>query len=190
MRRRPCTSGTTASKLLRIQTEADDAGWQHVQDDIFGEEFLLQRPLMTAIASEDPVVLLIDEIDLADPSSRGCCSNCSPTFRSLPELARIDAKTHPVVLLTSNNTRELPRRSSAVACICGLITRSSSMSSRSSACTLRSSTRRSRASSSNHRAGAGADLKKPPASPSRSIGRGRSCCSGPRRSTRRRSRTR
>ena len=53
-------------QLLRIQTEADDAGWRHVQDDIFGEEFLLQRPLMTAIASEDPVVLLIDEIDKTD----------------------------------------------------------------------------------------------------------------------------
>jgi MoxR-like ATPase len=45
-------------QLLRIQTEAADAGWQAVQDDIFGEEFLLARPLMTAIASPQPVVLL------------------------------------------------------------------------------------------------------------------------------------
>src|SRR5947209_10002955 len=44
-------------QLLRIQTESGDAGWQEVQDDIFGEEFLLARPLMTAIASEEPVVL-------------------------------------------------------------------------------------------------------------------------------------
>src|SRR3954452_20705433 len=47
-------------QLLRIQTEGD-AGWEEVQDDIFGPEFLLERPLMTAIASEEPVVLLIDE---------------------------------------------------------------------------------------------------------------------------------
>jgi len=53
-------------QLLRIQTEAETAGWQDVQDDIFGEEFLLARPLMTAIASEQPVVLLIDEIDKTD----------------------------------------------------------------------------------------------------------------------------
>src|SRR5438105_12770261 len=53
-------------QLLRIQTEADDVGWQSVQEDIFGEEFLLQRPLMTAIASNEPVVLLIDEIDKTD----------------------------------------------------------------------------------------------------------------------------
>src|ERR1700704_4006073 len=53
-------------QLLRIQTEAEGAGWQEVQDDIFGAEFLLQRPLMAAIAAEEPVVLLIDEIDKTD----------------------------------------------------------------------------------------------------------------------------
>src|SRR5437588_3799763 len=46
-------------QLLRIQTESDDVGWHAVQDDIFGEEFLLQRPLMSAIASPEPVVLLV-----------------------------------------------------------------------------------------------------------------------------------
>ncbi|MEJ7784943.1 MAG: MoxR family ATPase, partial [Solirubrobacteraceae bacterium] len=50
-------------QLLRIQTEADDTTWDDVQDDIFGSEFLLERPLMSAIASPEPVVLLIDEID-------------------------------------------------------------------------------------------------------------------------------
>ena len=95
-------------QLLRIQTEADDAGWQHVQDDIFGEEFLLQRPLMTAIASEDPVVLLIDEIDKTDQEFEAMLLELLSDFQiSIPELGRIDAKTHPVVLLTSNNTREL-----------------------------------------------------------------------------------
>src|SRR3954463_8512587 len=53
-------------QLLRIQAEADGTGWQAVQDDIFGEEFLLSRPLLQAIASADPVVLLIDEIDKTD----------------------------------------------------------------------------------------------------------------------------
>src|SRR5271163_4909504 len=53
-------------QLLRIQTEAGDTGWDKVQDDIFGEDFLLARPLMTAIASAEPVVLLIDEIDKTD----------------------------------------------------------------------------------------------------------------------------
>src|ERR1700754_1651915 len=53
-------------QLLRIQAEADGTGWQAVQDDIFGEEFLLSRPLLTAIASPEPVVLLIDEIDKTD----------------------------------------------------------------------------------------------------------------------------
>src|ERR1051325_5054669 len=53
-------------QLLRIQTEAADTGWQAVQDDLFGEEFLLTRPLLQAIASPEPVVLLIDEIDKTD----------------------------------------------------------------------------------------------------------------------------
>jgi MoxR-like ATPase len=95
-------------QLLRIQAESDDAGWQAVQDDIFGEEFLLQRPLMTAIASESPVVLLIDEIDKTDQEFEAMLLELLSDFQiSIPELGRIDARTQPVVLLTSNNTREL-----------------------------------------------------------------------------------
>jgi MoxR-like ATPase len=95
-------------QLLRIQTESDGTGWQDVQDDIFGEEFLLERPLMTAIASEDPVVLLIDEIDKTDQEFEAMLLELLSDFQiSIPELGRIDAKTQPVVLLTSNNTREL-----------------------------------------------------------------------------------
>jgi MoxR-like ATPase len=95
-------------QLLRIQTEADTAGWQEVQDDIFGEEFLLPRPLMTAIASEDPVVLLIDEIDKTDQEFEAMLLELLSDFQiSIPELGRIEARTQPVVLLTSNNTREL-----------------------------------------------------------------------------------
>jgi len=95
-------------QLLRIQTESDGTGWEAVQDDIFGEEFLLQRPLMTAIASADPVVLLIDEIDKTDQEFEAMLLELLSDFQiSIPELGRIDARTQPVVLLTSNNTREL-----------------------------------------------------------------------------------
>jgi MoxR-like ATPase len=95
-------------QLLRIQTEADAAGWQDVQDDIFGEEFLLRRPLMTAIASETPVVLLIDEIDKTDQEFEAMLLELLSDFQiSIPELGLIEARTQPVVLLTSNNTREL-----------------------------------------------------------------------------------
>ena len=85
-----------------------NAGWQDVQDDIFGEEFLLPRPLMTAIASPDPVVLLIDEIDKTDQEFEAMLLELLSDFQiSIPELGRIEANTQPVVLLTSNNTREL-----------------------------------------------------------------------------------
>src|SRR6202042_3667543 len=95
-------------QLLRIQTEAGDAGWEAVQDDIFGEEFLLARPLMTAIASEEPVVLLIDEIDKTDQEFEAMLLELLSDFQiSIPELGRVEARTHPVVLLTSNNSREL-----------------------------------------------------------------------------------
>jgi MoxR-like ATPase len=95
-------------QLLRIQTEAGDAGWEDVQDDIFGEEFLLARPLMTAIASPEPVVLLIDEIDKTDQEFEAMLLELLSDFQiSIPELGRIEARTQPVVLLTSNNTREL-----------------------------------------------------------------------------------
>ena len=95
-------------QLLRIQTEASDAGWEKVQDDIFGEEFLLTRPLLQAIASEEPVVLLIDEIDKTDQEFEAMLLEILSDFQvSIPELGRVEARTQPVVLLTSNNTREL-----------------------------------------------------------------------------------
>jgi MoxR-like ATPase len=96
-------------QLLRIQAESgDDAGWDAVQDDIFGPEFLLTRPLMQAIASPDPVVLLIDEIDKTDQEFEAMLLELLSDFQiTIPELGRIEANTHPVVLLTSNNSREL-----------------------------------------------------------------------------------
>jgi MoxR-like ATPase len=95
-------------QLLRIQTESAGVGWQDVQEDIFGEEFLLQRPLMMAIAAPEPVVLLIDEIDKTDQEFEAMLLELLSDFQiSIPELGRIEARTRPVVLLTSNNTREL-----------------------------------------------------------------------------------
>jgi MoxR-like ATPase len=95
-------------QLLRIQAEASDTGWEAVQEDIFGEEFLLARPLMTAIASEQPVVLLIDEIDKTDQEFEAMLLEVLSEFQiSIPELGRVSSRTHPLVLLTSNNSREL-----------------------------------------------------------------------------------
>jgi MoxR-like ATPase len=95
-------------QLLRIQAEGQGTGWDEVQDDIFGEEFLLSRPLMDAITSEQPVVLLIDEIDKTDQEFEAMLLEVLSDFQiSIPELGRVEARTHPVVLLTSNNSREL-----------------------------------------------------------------------------------
>src|SRR3954470_17600029 len=95
-------------QLLRIQAERADTSWTDVQGDIFGEEFLLERPLMTAIASAEPVVLLIDEIDKTDQEFEAMLLEVLSDFQiSIPELGRVEARTQPVVLLTSNNTREL-----------------------------------------------------------------------------------
>ena len=95
-------------QLLRIQAERQATGWEDVQEDIFGEEFLLERPLMTAIASSDPVVLLIDEIDKTDQEFEAMLLEVLSDFQiSIPELGTVTSKSHPIVLLTSNNTREL-----------------------------------------------------------------------------------
>jgi MoxR-like ATPase len=95
-------------QLLRIQTEAADTGWQEVKDDIFGEEFLLPRPLLTAISTEEPVVLLIDEIDKTDQEFEALLLEVLSDFQiSIPELGLVEARSQPLVLLTSNNSREL-----------------------------------------------------------------------------------
>ncbi|MDP2711982.1 MAG: MoxR family ATPase [Solirubrobacteraceae bacterium] len=98
-------------QLLRIQAgQADPTGatWDDVHDDIFGEEFLLSRPLMDAITSELPIVLLIDEIDKTDQEFEAMLLEVLSDFQiSIPELGRVEARTHPLVLLTSNNSREL-----------------------------------------------------------------------------------
>jgi MoxR-like ATPase len=96
-------------QLLRIHAEAaTDEGASGSFDEIFSEEFLLTRPLLSAIASPEPVVLLIDEIDKTDQEFEAMLLEVLSDFQiSIPELGRIEARTHPIVLLTSNNTREL-----------------------------------------------------------------------------------
>jgi MoxR-like ATPase len=94
-------------QLLRIQAEARE-GWEGVHDEIFAEEFLLTRPLLEAISSAEPVVLLIDEIDKTDQEFEAMLLEVLSDFQiSIPELGVIEARTRPVVVLTSNNTREL-----------------------------------------------------------------------------------
>jgi MoxR-like ATPase len=97
-------------QLLRIQAESGDEreSWEAVQEDIFSEEFVLTRPLLAAIASEDPVVLLIDEIDKTDQEFEAMLLEVLSDFQiSIPELGVIEARTRPLVVLTSNNSREL-----------------------------------------------------------------------------------
>jgi MoxR-like ATPase len=113
-------------QLLRIQAEststdnratpgreAEDvargrSGWEAVHEDIFSEEFLLTRPLLRAISTADPVVLLIDEIDKTDQEFEAMLLEVLSDFQiSIPELGVIEARTRPLVALTSNNSREL-----------------------------------------------------------------------------------
>jgi MoxR-like ATPase len=95
-------------QLLRIQVETREAGWEQVKEDIFGEDFLLSRPLLTAISAEQPVVLLIDEIDKTDQEFEAMLLEVLSDFQiSIPELGVVEARTRPLVLLTSNNSREL-----------------------------------------------------------------------------------
>jgi MoxR-like ATPase len=94
-------------QLLRIQA-GGEAGWSDVQEDIFGTDFLLTRPLMKAISSEEPVVLLIDEIDKTDQEFEAMLLELLSDFQiTIPELGQISATTMPIVILTSNDSREL-----------------------------------------------------------------------------------
>jgi MoxR-like ATPase len=84
------------------------AGIDSAWDEIFSEEFLLTRPLLQAIAATEPVVLLIDEIDKTDQEFEAMLLEVLSDFQiSIPELGVIEARTHPIVVLTSNNSREL-----------------------------------------------------------------------------------
>jgi MoxR-like ATPase len=95
-------------QLLRIQASGGDTDWDATHDDIFSEEFLLSRPLLTAIRRSEPTVLLIDETDKADVEVEGLLLEVLSDFQvTIPELGTIEAARRPFVVLTSNATREL-----------------------------------------------------------------------------------
>ncbi|MCW2614715.1 MAG: coxD2 [Frankiales bacterium] len=95
-------------QLLRIQASKDDDSWDDIHDDVFAEEFLLSRPLLSAIRRDDPTVLLIDETDKADVEVEGLLLEVLSDFQiTIPELGTIKATRRPIVFLTSNATREL-----------------------------------------------------------------------------------
>lgn len=94
-------------QLLRIQAD-QGSDWSRLEEDIFSEEYLLTRPLLEAITSDDPVVLLIDEIDRVEVETEALLLEVLSEFQvSIPELGTMQATSQPLVLLTSNNTREL-----------------------------------------------------------------------------------
>jgi MoxR-like ATPase len=95
-------------QLLRIQSDQGDASWEETHDSIFTEEFLLTRPLLTAIRRDEPTVLLVDEVDKADVEVEGLLLEVLSDFQvTIPELGTVAAVRRPFVVLTSNATREL-----------------------------------------------------------------------------------
>jgi MoxR-like ATPase len=101
-------------QLLRIQASQaqrdgqGDQSWSETHDDIFTDEFLLTRPLLTAIRREEPTVLLIDEVDKTDVEVEGLLLEVLSDFQvTIPELGTVSAVRRPFVVLTSNATREL-----------------------------------------------------------------------------------
>ncbi|MGH9300253.1 MAG: AAA family ATPase [Acidimicrobiales bacterium] len=99
-------------QLLRIQAqrvaEGEGGNWTDIEEDIFSEEFLLTRPLLEAIRASDPVVLLIDEVDRVEVETEALLLEILSDYQvSIPELGTVTATQVPLVILTSNNTREL-----------------------------------------------------------------------------------
>ncbi len=99
-------------QLLRIQAQkvvdGEGGSWTEIEEDIFSEEFLLTRPLLEAIRADEPVVLLIDEVDRVEVETEALLLEILSDYQvSVPELGTVAAKQIPLVFLTSNNTREL-----------------------------------------------------------------------------------
>src|SRR5262252_7990428 len=96
-------------QLLRIQADREhERDWETVESDIFSEPFLLTRPLLEAIRADEPIVLLIDEVDRVEIETEALLLEVLSDFQvSIPELGTIEGKQRPIVFLTSNNTREL-----------------------------------------------------------------------------------
>ena len=96
-------------QLLSIRAAAEDGETgKSVEARIFSREFLLERPLLAAITQETPPVLLIDEIDRADEEFEAYLLEVLADYQvSVPELGTITATSRPIVILTSNGTRDL-----------------------------------------------------------------------------------
>ncbi|HEU4336518.1 MAG TPA: MoxR family ATPase [Nocardioides sp.] len=95
-------------QLLRIQAAGGDQSWSETHDDIFTEEFLLTRPLLSAIRRDEPTVLLVDEVDKTDIEVEGLLLEVLSDFQvTIPELGTVTATRRPFVVLTSNASREL-----------------------------------------------------------------------------------
>jgi MoxR-like ATPase len=99
-------------QLMRIQAGGgapDPAGdWKDLEADIFSEPFLLERPLLAAIRAQDDVVLLIDEVDRVEVETEALLLEVLAEFQvTIPELGTVRGTRRPLVVLTSNNTREL-----------------------------------------------------------------------------------
>jgi len=96
-------------QLLRIQADSGSgASWKDLEEDLFSEEFLLPRPLLKAITSDERVVLLVDEVDKADVEFEAFLLEILSDFQvSVPELGTVSARQMPFVVLTSNRTRDL-----------------------------------------------------------------------------------
>jgi MoxR-like ATPase len=94
-------------QLLHIQMRSGESA-DELESDLFGERFLLTRPLLAAIRATEPVVLLIDEVDRLDIETEALLLEVLSDFQvSIPELGTMRARSHPLVFLTSNNSREL-----------------------------------------------------------------------------------
>ncbi len=95
-------------QLLRIQATSSEQAWDRTHDDIFTDEFLLTRPLLTAIRRDEPTVLLIDEADKTDIEVEALLLEVLSEFQvTIPELGTVTATRRPFVVVTSNATREL-----------------------------------------------------------------------------------
>lgn len=94
-------------QLLRIQA-GNERSWDETEANIFTEDFLLERPLLAAIRAIDPVLLLIDEVDRVEVETEALLLEVLSDFQvSIPELGTLTARQPPLVVLTSNATREL-----------------------------------------------------------------------------------
>lgn len=94
-------------QLLRIQAD-EGHSWEETEANIFTEDFLLERPLLAAIRAPDPVLLLIDEVDRVEVETEALLLEVLSDFQvSIPELGTVTARQAPLVILTSNATREL-----------------------------------------------------------------------------------